>query len=83
MRAAVRQRVRLRQDKQGRGALIGGGIGAAIGFIVAKQTFNGLDEPNGRYIALTTVVGGVLGMVLGASVSYDSPKGAQTTLTAP
>lgn len=57
--------------KQGRGALIGAGIGVVAGFVIGTQTFNGNDgEPNGKLIALSSLLGGLLGMAIGASVSH-------------
>ncbi|MEP6590371.1 MAG: glycine zipper domain-containing protein [Gemmatimonadota bacterium] len=58
-------------SKQGRGALIGAGIGLVAGFVVGRQTFDDQDgEPNGKLIAISSVLGGLLGMAIGASVSH-------------
>lgn len=57
-------------DKQGRGALIGAGIGAFLGLAFGMSTFNGGDgDPAATLIGITTVLGAVLGMTIGASVS--------------
>ncbi|MEO5799974.1 MAG: glycine zipper domain-containing protein [Gemmatimonadales bacterium] len=58
-------------SKQGRGALIGAGIGLVAGFVVGKQAFDDQDgEPNGKLIALSSVLGGLLGMAIGASITH-------------
>lgn len=57
-------------DKQGRGALIGAGIGAFAGLAFGIANFHsgdGLDS--GKLTAITTVLGAVLGMAIGASAS--------------
>ncbi|MES2306907.1 MAG: hypothetical protein V4558_15495 [Gemmatimonadota bacterium] len=58
-------------SRQGRDALIGAGVGLVAGFIVGKQVFDGQDrEPNSKLIALSSVVGALLGMAIGASVTH-------------
>ncbi len=57
-------------DKQGRGALIGAGIGLFVGLAYGMSTFNSGDgEPRATLIGLTSVLGAVLGMTIGASAS--------------
>lgn len=57
--------------RQSRGALIGAGIGLIAGSVIGSKTFDAKDgEPNGKLIALSTIVGGILGLTIGASTTY-------------
>ncbi len=54
-------------DKQGRGALIGAGIGFFAGLIFA--TSHGRSEGDGPWVLIIAAAGMVVGMSIGASVS--------------
>ena len=61
-----------RLERAALGALIGGGLGAGIGVVLARRAWPGLE---GRWAA--GVIGGAAGLTLGAALGVVWPEGDQ------